>query len=39
LTIYPLSGDGTYSPKEFDLELGSYWKLPHKSAGNLKNKR
>ena len=28
LTIYPLSGDGTYSPKEFDLEMGSYWKLP-----------
>ncbi len=36
LTLYPVSGHGAYSPKEFDFEMGSYWTLPRKSTLNLK---
>ena len=32
LTLYPVSGHYAYSPKEFDFELGAYWKLTPKTG-------
>ena len=32
LTLYSVSGHSTYSPTEFDFELGAYWKLTPKTG-------